>query len=60
MADQRSSPNTGTPRWVKVAALIALVLVVLFVVVALTGRDGHGPGRHMLGSDTGGVARLLR
>jgi hypothetical protein len=60
LADQRPSPDTGTPRWVKIAGLVALVLVVLFVVVALTGRDGHGPGRHMLGTDTGGVARVLR
>lgn len=38
-----------TPRWVLVAGLIAAVLVLLFVVVAMTGRGGHGPGRHTRG-----------
>jgi hypothetical protein len=47
--------TTGTPRWVKVFGLIALVVVVLFVVVMLIG-GGHGPGRHTSGggSDTPG------
>ena len=40
-------PAAGTPRWVKVFGLIALVLVVLFVVLLLTGR--HGPSRHSVG-----------
>ena len=35
--------TTGSPRWVKVFGIIALVLVLLFVVMMLTG---HGPGRH--------------
>ena len=41
----------GTPRWVKVFGIIALVLVVL-VVLMLTGvlGEGHGPGRHMGGA----------
>jgi ABC-type transporter Mla subunit MlaD len=34
----------GTPTWVKVFAIVALVVVVLFVLVLLTG--GHGPRRH--------------
>jgi hypothetical protein len=38
---------TGTPRWVKVFALVILLVVVLFVVVRLTGLGGeHGPRRH--------------
>lgn len=42
---------TGTPRWVKVFALAALVAIVVFIVLLLTGRGGeHGPGRH--GVDT--------
>jgi hypothetical protein len=47
---------TGTPRWVKVFGLIALVVVVLFVVVMLIGSGEHGPGRHTPGggSDTPG------
>jgi ABC-type transporter Mla subunit MlaD len=38
--------EAGTPRWVKVFGIVALVVVVLFVVLLLTG--GHDPGRHML------------
>ena len=37
-----------TPRWVKVAVGIALVLAILVAVMLLTGGAGeHGPGRHM-------------
>ena len=39
-------PPPGTPRWVKVFGLIALVVLVLFVVVLLIGGGEHGPGRH--------------
>jgi hypothetical protein len=40
-------PAAGMPRWVKVCALIAAVVAVLFVVLMLTGGPGaHGPGRH--------------
>jgi hypothetical protein len=45
---QDFDPSAGTPRWVKVFGLIAVVLVVLFVVLLVTGR--HGPSRHSLGS----------
>ena len=38
--------TTGTPRWVKVFAIIGLALVLLVIVMLLTG---HGPGRHMHG-----------
>ena len=33
------------PFWVKVFGVIALVVVLVFVALLLTGR-GHGPGRH--------------
>ncbi len=55
MSDLPSDPDPGvppeyvsapTPRWVKVFGLIALVVIVLFVVLLLTGRGDHGPGRH--------------
>jgi hypothetical protein len=47
--------TTGTPRWVKVFGIIALVLVLLFVALLLTGRGGgHGPGRHAPSGDAGG------
>lgn len=38
--------STGTPRWVKVFGITALVVVGLLVVVLIAGRGGHGPGRH--------------
>lgn len=41
MADQ------SMPGWVKVFGIVALVVVVLFVVLLVTG--GHGPDRHVLG-----------
>lgn len=41
----------STPRWVKVSGIIAIVLVLLFVILKLTGVGGdHGPGRHMQSS----------
>ncbi len=47
-------PTTGTPRWVKVFAIIALVAILLFLVLTVTGGGGdHGPGRH---SGSGGHA----
>lgn len=43
---ERGSINR-TPRWVKVFWAIALVVVLLFVFMMLTGGPGrHGPGRH--------------
>jgi preprotein translocase subunit SecG len=42
-----SLPRIGTPRWVKVAAIIALVVGLIFVILLLTGGGaGHGPSRH--------------
>jgi hypothetical protein len=46
-------PPAGTPRWVKVFGLVALVAVVLFVVVLLIGGGEHGPSRHSLDGHTG-------
>jgi hypothetical protein len=37
--------NTGTPRWVKVFGIIAVVLLLLFVILHLTGG---GLGGHLL------------
>ncbi|WP_156184819.1 hypothetical protein [Allosalinactinospora lopnorensis] len=49
MADQ--PPDTGVPRWVKVAGVIVGVLVLLVVVMALIGGGlgNHGPDRHTSG-----------
>ena len=63
MVDPAPSPDTGTgpdegtpagtPRWVKVFGIVALVVVVLFIVVLLVGGGEHGPGRHSPSSDPG-------
>lgn len=44
--DPGSGSVTGTPRWVKVAWVIGVVLVLLLVVMLVSG---HGPSRHMHG-----------
>jgi len=48
-ADRAST--VGTPRWVKVSGVVALILVLLVVVMLLVGGGpgGHGPGRHLGG-----------
>jgi hypothetical protein len=43
----------GTPRWVKVFGIIALVLVLVFVISLLAGVR-HGPGMHTPSGDAGG------
>jgi hypothetical protein len=55
MADQPSSreredradhgPTAGPPRWVKVAGIITLALVLLLLILLLAGGN-HDPGRH--------------
>ena len=48
-------PYPGTPRWVKVSGLIALVLVLLVGIMLLAGvGGGHGPGRHLPSGGAGG------
>jgi hypothetical protein len=50
-------PATGTPRWVKVSAIIAAVVVLLFVILLLTGGvGGHSPRRHTSVGGLGGQA----
>ena len=39
------SHDNSTPRWVQVFGIIAIVVVLLFVILHLTGG---GPGRHTL------------
>jgi hypothetical protein len=51
MADPTPSPTStteapGTPRWVKVLAIVAVALIALVVVLLLVGGN-HGPGRHL-------------
>jgi hypothetical protein len=53
MANPPSYP--GTPRWVKVFGIIALVVILLFVILLFTrGPGGHGPGRHIPSGATAG------
>jgi hypothetical protein len=53
MAD--SPPYPGTPRWVKVFGIIALVMVLLVVIIRFTGVGGkHGPDRHIPSGGAGG------
>ena len=51
---ERSS-TSGTPRWVKVLGIIALVLVLLGGIIVFTGVGGeHGPGRSTPSGGAGG------
>lgn len=53
MPDPYRDPPPGTPRWVKVFGLFALVVLILFIVVLLVGGGKHGPGRHSRDDHTG-------
>lgn len=44
--EQSLPASPGTPRWVKLFGIIALILVLLVAVMLLSGGE-HGPGRHM-------------
>ena len=57
MADPLSDSDAGTPRWVKVAGIVALAVVVLIVIAILTGRH-DGPSRHTA-PDGGGAQSTL-
>lgn len=41
----QSPEYPGAPRWVKIAGILAAVVVVVLVIAALVG-SGHGPQRH--------------
>jgi hypothetical protein len=44
----------GTPRWVKVLGIAALVVILLVLVVMLAAGGQHGPDRHLPSGDAGG------
>ena len=44
-------PYPGTPRWVKVFGIVAIVLVLLFGGLMLLSGSNHGPGRHTPSGD---------
>ncbi len=39
-----TEPTEGMPRWVKVFALVAILLVIAFVLLHVTGIAPHGHG----------------
>ena len=50
---QRSA--RGTPRWVKVFAIVFILLILLVAVALVTDLGGpHGPGRHIPPAEPGG------
>jgi len=49
--DQSSSPPM--PRWVKIFAAIAAILILLLVLVLISFPGKHGPGRHIHGAHSG-------
>jgi hypothetical protein len=50
---EENARTAGTPRWVKVFAIVAVLAVVLVVVLVLTGRGGeHSPRRHIAPAET--------
>jgi hypothetical protein len=48
-ARQDSPPKT--PRWVKVSAIVALIVALLIGALLLFGGGGHGPDRHLSSGD---------
>lgn len=43
-------PYPGTPRWVKVFGIVAIVVVLLVIAMLLIGGE-HGPSRHTSSGD---------
>jgi hypothetical protein len=39
-------PSYSTPRWVKVFALVAILLILLVLITMIIVGGDHGPGRH--------------
>ena len=47
LQDTRPDAPPGMPRWVKVAAIVVGLLILIVVILQLTGLAGdHGPGMH--------------
>lgn len=52
-------PYPGTPRWVKLSAMVVGAFIVLALALMVTGIGGrHGPGRHLPSSDSGGNTQI--
>jgi hypothetical protein len=52
--DTPESRPAPIPRWVKVFAVVAGLVVLIFLLLLITG--GHGPGRHSFDSSSGVAA----
>jgi hypothetical protein len=48
--EREPAETAGPPRWVKVAAIIAGTVILVFLAVLIFGGEEHGPMRHGLGS----------
>jgi hypothetical protein len=59
--DTRAEGPPGMPRWVKVAAIVVGLLILIIVILQLTGLAGdHGPGMHSsLGQPSASATELL-
>jgi hypothetical protein len=44
-SNRESRPST--PRWVKVSVVIAIIMILLFVILHLTGNSFGGHGAHL-------------
>lgn len=42
-----TSPYPGIPRWLKLSAIIVVILILLFGILHLTGNHNMGPEMHM-------------
>ena len=51
--NSQTEESPGTPRWMKVFAIIALIVVVLVAIVMVAGGGTHGPSRHIPSGDAG-------
>jgi hypothetical protein len=58
IGQREGQPGAGTPTWVKIAAAIGvlILLVVIAVLVFGGGPGGHGPGRHLGGQASAAAA----
>ena len=50
-SDPAQETLTGPPRWVKVSAIVAGILLLVVVAVMLLSGGQHGPARHGFGLD---------
>ena len=54
-AEHQPGSAAGTPRWVKLFGLIAVILALVLAAVLLDSGGDHGPGRHAVGGQTAHV-----